>query len=153
MLDDYIPKTELGKIFRRSYIRYADDFFVLCESEEDCIKCKDLLREILKPRGLEVSEEKTHIRNITEGFDFVGCNIKCYACNINVPAKRGEKYLGYKTLITPSKSSLKKYKGKLKIIFKECCGHEVNALIFKLNPIIRGWSNYFKPFSGRKSFE
>jgi RNA-directed DNA polymerase len=48
---------------------------------------------------------------------------------------------------------LKKYKEKLKEIFKEYRGHEVNALIQKLNPIIRGWVNYFRPFCSRKSFE
>lgn len=149
VLYDYVGKGNQ----RRAYIRYADDFVVLCESQEDCKSVNIKLNSILKERGLELSEEKTNIRHILDGFDFLGYTIRCYKCNINLPGQRKLKQSGYKILITPSASSLKKYKEKLKLIFKEYRSNETGVLISKINPIIRGWSNYFKPYSSRKSFE
>jgi RNA-directed DNA polymerase len=61
-------------------VRYADDFVVFCESQEDALHVKD---EILPPwlaeRGLTLSAEKTRIVHLTEGFDFLGVNVRHYA--------------------------------------------------------------------------
>ena len=112
VLDDYVGKGAS----RRSFIKYADDFVVLCESKEDCLEVKKKLDLILKERGsslsidrgLEISEEKRHIRTIEEGSDFLGYTIKCSKWNINVPGERDSKQPGYKVFIMPSNASLKK---------------------------------------------
>lgn len=79
------PKTYSYPI---SFIRYADDFLVLCQSEEDALLAKSRLVEILRTRGLKFSPEKTNIRHITEGFDFLGCHIQSFEMNINITGNK-----------------------------------------------------------------
>jgi RNA-directed DNA polymerase len=66
-------------IGKRMVVRYADDFVVFCETKEDAEKVKDeILPTWLAARGLSMSSEKTRIVHVTEGFDFLGFNIKHY---------------------------------------------------------------------------
>lgn len=168
ILDDYKPRTslkipgipygpasaeKLNITHNMAYIRYRDDFVILCESQEDAEAAKLKVAERLKVRGLELSAEKTRIRHITDGFDFLGVNIKLYECNINIPGKRGEKIRGHKLLIKPSPTSVKKLREKLDLIFKSSRGLSVVTLIDKINPVIRGWVNYHRLFVSRKVFE
>ena len=60
----------------RAVVRYADDFVVFCESREDAERSSDILKEWLAIRGLHLSEEKTRIVHLTEGFDFLGFNVR-----------------------------------------------------------------------------
>jgi RNA-directed DNA polymerase len=108
-----------------------------------------------RSRGLELSEEKTRIRNVEDGFDFLGCNIRSCLGNYNVIVKGrvANKIYGNKLIIKPSKLSVKKYKEKLDTLFNESRGSSTLVLIKKLNPVIRGWVNYFKPYCSRKTFE
>src|SRR5262249_4313006 len=78
----------------RALVRYADDFVVLCESREDALRVKDkLLPPWLAERGLTLSEEKTRVVHLAEGFDFLGCTVRHY------PAPRTSR-TGQKLLIT-----------------------------------------------------
>jgi hypothetical protein len=64
---------------RHAVVRYADDFVVFCESREDALRVKDtLLPSWLAERGLTLSEEKTRVVHLTEGFDFLGCTVRHY---------------------------------------------------------------------------
>jgi RNA-directed DNA polymerase len=82
-------------------IRYADDFIVTANSKEILENMvKPLIEEFLSIRGLQLSLEKTKITHITEGFDFLGQNIRMFAKN--------------KLLMRPSKDSIKSVKSKLK---------------------------------------
>lgn len=121
----------------RAVVRYADDFVVFCESKEDAEKSRRTLDRMLVKRGLELSPEKTRIVHITEGFDFLGFNVRQY----ETPNSSRS---GYKLLTTPSKDSVKKVKAKLKEEWKNMVGAPVGAVIKRLNPIIRGWGNYFR---------
>ena len=56
----------------RTIVRYADDFVILTVSKEEAEKSKGLIQDWLKERGLKLSEEKTSIRHLTQGFDFLG---------------------------------------------------------------------------------
>lgn len=61
-------------------VRYADDFVVFCESKEDAIKVQEkILPRWLKERGLALSEEKTRIVHLKEGFDFLGFSVRACA--------------------------------------------------------------------------
>ncbi|MCC5667058.1 hypothetical protein LC653_25010 [Nostoc sp. CHAB 5784] len=86
--------------------------------------------------GLKLSEEKTEIVHMTQGFNFLGFNVRQYKDTF---AKTG-----YKLLIKPSKEAIKDIKCKLRQIWFEYKGLDVGAVIFKLNPIIRGWANYYR---------
>jgi RNA-directed DNA polymerase len=83
-----------------------------------------------------LSAQKTHIRHLTEGFDFLGFNIRHY------PAPQSSRS-GYKLLIKPSRSALQQMRQKLKGLWRTHVGSPTVALINAMNPLIRGWSQYF----------
>jgi len=121
----------------RAVVRYADDFVVFCESKEDAEQVEISLKEWLSKRGLSLSQEKTRITHLTEGFDFLGFNIRHY----KTPQTSKS---GYKLLIKPSKESVKAIREKLRVEWQKGCGSNAIALIKRLNPIVRGWANYFR---------
>lgn len=152
VLNDYVSK-KFTKIGRRSFIRYADDFIILVESKEDAIRVKESLPKLLSTRGLKPNYDKTKISHITNGIDFLGVNIKAYACKIKTTIKSQEKIDGFKILIKPSKKSILKIKTKLRTVFLAHKGKDARTLIANVNPVIKSWGNYFRPFVSRKAFE
>lgn len=128
----------------RAIVRYADDFVIFCESKEDTLAAKKQINEWLNNRGLTISKEKTQIVHITEGFDFLGFNIRQY--------KVSNTKTGYKLLIKPSKDFVKKCRKDIKEIFLKNIGDTADNLIGKINPIIRGKANYMKPHVASETF-
>lgn len=117
-------RTHFNKL---NFVRYADDFIITGESPEFLRnKVLPIVKEFLTERGLQLSEEKTVITHIEDGFDFLGKNIR--------------KYNG-KLLIKPSKTSVKSFLGKVRSIIKSNKSTKQETLIRKLNPVIRGWVN------------
>jgi RNA-directed DNA polymerase len=108
-------------------IRYADDFVITGATKEVLEEAKGLMAEFLKDRGLTLSEEKTKIVHIEEGFDFLGWNVR--------------KYDG-KLLIKPAKRGVQTFLRKVRGIIKESKTAKQENLVRKLNPVIRGWANY-----------
>src|SRR6266516_456768 len=90
---------------KRAIVRYADDFVCFCETREDAEQVQKILVEWLKERGLTLSEEKTRIVHLTEGFDFLGFNVRQY------PAPQTSR-TGWKLLIKPSKQSIQEVQKK-----------------------------------------
>lgn len=132
----YRKGGEGSQLGRRTVVRYADDYAVFCESREDAEKVVETLTEWLKERGLILSSEKTRIVHLSEGFDFLGFNIRHY--------KTRTRKSGWKLLIRPSKESVKKIREKLRDKWHSLRGREVPKVLKELNPIIRGWANYFR---------
>jgi RNA-directed DNA polymerase len=132
-------------IGKRAVVRYADDFVCFCESREDAEQVQEILVEWLKERGLTLSEEKTRIVHLTEGFDFLGFNIRHY------PAPQTSR-TGWKLLIKPSKESVQDVQKKLKDQWNKAQGTTVQSVLAKLNPIIRGWANYFRTVVAKEIF-
>ena len=96
-------------------------------SEEIAKEIAELIKSFIKERGLELSEKKTLITHIDDGFDFLGWNFR--------------KYNG-KLLIKPSKKSIDKITEKISDVIKDGKAWNQEKLIGILNPIITGWSNY-----------
>ena len=117
-------------------VRYADDFVVLCHTKKEAEQAQEHLTKWLTIRGLTLSEEKTRIVHLTEGFDFLGWNFRHY----NVSDTKS----GYKLLIKPSKKSVQAIRDKLKGIWMGHRGKPVDVVIRRLNPVIRGWANYHR---------
>jgi len=130
---------------KRAVVRYADDFVVFCESQAEALHMKDkILPSWLAERGLTLSEEKTRVVHLTEGFDFLGFNVKHY------PVKTTR--TGYKLLIRPSKKSVNAVRQKMREAWLELKGHSIHTVLYRLNPIIRGWANYFRTGVSSKTF-
>ena len=128
----------------RALIRYADDFVIFAETREDAEAAQETIADWLRGRGLELSQEKTKIRHLKEGFDFLGFNIRIY------PERRTHKD---KLLITPSKDAIKAFRSRLKLEWQALRGHPADRVIRKLNPILRGWGNYFRTVVSTKTFQ
>ncbi len=130
---------------KRGLVRYADDFAVFCQSREDALTAKLELEEWLALRGLTFSEEKTKICHLSQGFNFLGFNIKQYSKPLTART-------GWKLLIKPSKESEQKIRSKIKDEWKALQGVNIQIVLAKLNPIIRGWANYFRVGIAKRSF-
>ena len=118
-------------------MRYSDNFIVTAKTKEIAEEAKELIKTFLKSKGLELSEEKTLITHINDGFDFLGWNFR--------------KYKG-KLFIKPSKKSLLKVTEKISKIIKKGTSWTQEALIKTLNPIITGWINYHQSVVAKETF-
>lgn len=128
-----------------SVVRYADDFVIMTDTKEEAERMYEKLKPYLLKRGLELAPEKTKVVHATEGFDFLGFNIRHYAT-----AK--EKGNLWKLLIKPSKKSIAKATNKIRACFEKNKGYSVAGLITELLPIIRGYANYWKTVSSKEIF-
>lgn len=141
-------------------IRYADDLIVVHQNLEIIQKCKTALIEWLKPMGLELKPSKTRIchslqnhNNEEAGFNFLGFNIRQYPVGKARSLRlRGGKTLGFKLTIKPSKEKVKQHLEKLKKVIQAHKSASQSALILKLNPIIRGWTNYYSTVVCKDTF-
>jgi RNA-directed DNA polymerase len=131
-------------------IRYADDFVILHENLSVVERCQEIIAEWLKSMGLELKPSKTrlaHTLNEHEGqkpgFDFLGFNVRQYPVGKYQSGKNNGTLLGFKTLIKPSKKKIKLYADSLRSVIKTHKAAPQEALISRLNPIIRGWANYY----------
>lgn len=118
-------------------IRYADDFVVTGPTRETLETIKTTIEEFLRERGLKLSQEKTKIVHIEEGFDFLGWNIR--------------KYDG-KLLIKPAKKNVQAFLRKVREIIKTAKTAKQETLIAQLNPVIRGWANYHRNQVAKETF-
>lgn len=117
---------------------YADDFIITGASKEVLeTKVKPVVESFLKERGLELSQEKTRITHIDDGFDFLGTNVR--------------KYKG-KCIIKPSKKSVKSFLANIRESIKSNPMAKTENLIHLLNPKIRGWANHFRYSCAKKTF-
>jgi len=133
-------------VSRRAVVRYADDFVVFCESKEDAETVVQILTDWLSKRGLALSPEKTRIVHLTEGFDFLGFNIRHYKAPQTTRT-------GWKLLIKPSKQSVQHIRQKVRDEWHHSQGANVGAAITRLNPIIRGEANYFRIAVASETFQ
>lgn len=121
-----------------SVVRYADDFVVTAPSKE-VLEGYVIPRitEFLKQRGLELSEAKTRIVHIDEGFDFLGFTVR--------------RFKG--TLLTkPAKDKVLRHLRSIKTYLKNHEQTPAGQVIRDLNPVIRGWANYYRHCAASETF-
>ncbi len=120
------------------FVRYADDFIVTGANRQLLEqKVTPAQTAFLQPRGLELSEQKTVITPIQEGFDFLGHTVRKY---------------GDKLLITPAKSKVKILRQKISRKIQSALGLSQEALLRQLNPLLRGWANYYRNGAAKETF-
>jgi RNA-directed DNA polymerase len=134
-LRERYPKTTVKGIAAKvNFVRYADDFIVTAASKELLEQeIKPLIEAFMRERGLELSPEKTCVTHITDGFDFLGQNVRKY--------KTGKQH---KLLIKPAQKNVHAHLEKIRDIIKKNQTLSAGRLILLLNPIIRGWAQYHR---------
>lgn len=131
---------------KRALVRYADDFVIFAESRKDAEAARGEVAAWLTERGLGLSEEKTRIVHLSDGFDFLGFNVRQY------PAPTTSRS-GWKLLIKPSKEATEKFRRRMKAEWLALQGHNVARVTSVLNPILRGWANYYRGAVSKETFE
>jgi RNA-directed DNA polymerase len=119
-------------------VRYADDFIITGDSRERLEgEVRPLVERFLNERGLELSPEKTRVTHVTEGFDFLGHNLR---------------QLSGRLLVSPSKKNVKAFLEKVRGIIRSSGSESQELLVRKLNPVILGWANYHRYTSPSRAF-
>ena len=137
----YIPFGKLAgdtKAGSPVLIRYADDMVALCHSQQQAAQVKAQLAAWLAPRGLAFNEDKTRIAHLSEGFDFLGFNVR--------------RYNNRKLLIKPSTAAIRRLRERLASEMRTLRGGNAMAVIATLNPVIRGWAAYYRGVVSSKVF-
>src|SRR3989442_356590 len=139
-------------------IRYADDFVVLHAEEGEVLKAQQLIAQWLQSIGLELKPSKTRLSHTLNdyqgnvGFTFLGFSIRQFPVGkTHTGASRG-KPLGFKTIITPSKEGVQRHVQALRTILQKSASLSQEELIDQLNPVIHGWSLYYRTVASKKRF-
>lgn len=142
-----------------SLIRYADDFVVMHKDLSRVLECKKIIEKWLKQIGLELNKSKTRISHTLHeyegnvGFDFLGFTIRQFTVGKHHSGKTAYKeLLGFKTIIKPSKDKIKAHIKSLADVIRKHRSSSQITLITKLNPIIRGWSNYYRAVCSKETY-
>ena len=124
-------------------VRYADDFIITGRSKEFLeSEVLPLVENFLQPRGLELSKEKTHITSIEKGFEFLGHRVRMvwdnrygFSPRVEIPKKK----------VLDIRYRIKQWTTRKNATWP------LAKLLRKLNPILRGWSNFYRFCSGAKT--
>jgi RNA-directed DNA polymerase len=157
VLDEHLVKAweEMGDFNARAsrrrkglatyrVIRYADDFVVMVAGTRAHAEgLRDEVAGVLAPMGLRLSEEKTRVVHIDEGFDFLGWHIQR-------KEKRGttKRYV----YTYPSKKALLAVCDRVRAVTQGSQHLTLTELLERINPILRGWTNYFKHGVSKATF-
>lgn len=126
-------------------VRYADDFVVMVNgTREHADGLRDEVAAVLAPIGLRLSEEKTKVVHIDEGFDFLGFRIQRQQ-------KRGS---GKSFVYTyPSAKAVASVKAKVRTMTRGATNQPLAVLCYRLAPVLRGWANYFRHGASKSTFD
>ena len=135
-------------------VRYADDFVVMCATRSACEQAEKRARDVLARLGLELHPDKTRRVDLSwgkEGFDFLGCHLRK---RMSGPIWERSRKRVYFLQRWPAQRSMKRVRQRV----KELTGRhrngvkDVRVLIRDLNPVLRGWGNYFRTGNAAEKF-
>lgn len=129
--------TRRVKTKKYGFTRYGDDFLVSAATREDIEAIKPILAEWLSIRGLTLSEEKTSIVPIEQGVNFLGFHIR---------------HFGGRCFTLPQKDKVLRFLKDVRAWLKTHRTVKPEAVISHLNPILRGWGNYYKHSASKRVF-
>ena len=133
-------------------VRYADDFVILCSTQAQADAALELARQLMGELGLELHPDKTKVvdlREGREGFDFLGCHFHARVSGRLLERGIRRYYLHR----WPSQRSMKRLREKVKALTsRKRVGMNLPEIIGLLNPILRGWGNYFRTGNAAHKF-
>jgi group II intron reverse transcriptase/maturase len=126
-------------------VRYADDFVVMCRTKADMERAEQRVRQVLAWLGLELHPDKTRQVDLSggrEGFDFLGCHLHK---RMSGPIWERSRKRVYYLHRWPSQRSMKRIRTRIReLVPRGRCHEDLRAVIADLNPVLRGWGEYFR---------
>jgi RNA-directed DNA polymerase len=134
-------------------VRYADDFVVMCATRAACEQAEQRVRVILARLGLELHPEKTRrveLYDGKEGFDFLGCHLHKRLSGRIWEQERKRRYYLHRW---PSQRAMVRIRQRVKELTPSSrCHADLRVVIGDLNPVLRGWGNYFRTGNAAQRF-
>ena len=134
-------------------VRYADDFVVMCRTRKQCEQAEERIKTILTRLGLELHPEKTRRVELLqgkEGFDFLGCHLHKRLSGKLWETKGLRLYYLQRW---PSQRSMQRVRQRVRDLTpKSRCHADIRNVIGDLNPLLRGWGQYFRTGNAAQCF-
>jgi RNA-directed DNA polymerase len=135
-------------------VRYADDLVILCRTRAACEEAEQRVRGVLARLGLELHPEKTRKVDLSwgkEGFDFLGCHLHKRLSGRIWEQQRKKRYYLQRW---PSKRAMKRVRQRIKELTpRSRCHVDIREIIARINPVLRGWGNYFSTGNAAIKFQ
>jgi len=134
-------------------VRYCDDFVVLCKTEKDCREAERRVRKVLRELKLELHPDKTRRVDLgwgKQGVDFLGCHLRKRFSGPRWEKTRKRVYFLQRW---PSMRSMKRIRQRVKDMTRRSrCHMDPRDLIAEVNPVLRGWGQYFRTGNAADKF-
>jgi group II intron reverse transcriptase/maturase len=134
-------------------VRYADDFVVMCRTAKECEEAERRVRIILERLKLELHPDKTRRVDLSwgkTGFDFLGCHLRK---RLSGPIWEQQRKRVYYLQRWPSQRSMKRVRQRVKELTPRArCHDDIREVIADVNPVLRGWGNYFRTGNASNQF-
>jgi group II intron reverse transcriptase/maturase len=126
-------------------VRYADDFVVMCRTRAAVEEAQQRVSGVLTRLGLELHPEKTRVVDLSwghEGFDFLGCHLRK---RLSGPIWERQRKRVYFLQRWPSQRAMRRVRTRIRELTpRACCHEDLRAVIARVNPVVRGWGQYFR---------
>ena len=134
-------------------VRYCDDFVVMCRTAKNCEQAEARIRVILRRLGLELHPDKTRrveLYDGKQGFDFLGCHLHKRLSGRMWEQRRKRLYFLHRW---PSRRSMQRVRVRVRELTpRGRCHADLRLVIADLNPVLRGWGNYFRTGNAATQF-
>jgi len=133
--------------------RWADDFVVLCKTREEAQRALTMAEQFLREElGVQLHPQKTRIVHISQGFEFLGYKVK-RGRGYRLPAhqRRGQP-TPQNLYAVPREKSVKRFQDRVRSLTRRKAPIRLWELMARLNPVIRGWGNFYRKAHVRRLF-
>jgi group II intron reverse transcriptase/maturase len=134
-------------------VRYADDFVVMCDTKAQVEEARRRIEQVLARLGLELHAEKTRLVDLSrgrEGFDFLGCHLRKRMSGPIWERSRQRVYFLHRR---PSQRALRRVRERVRdLTHRRRCHADLRVVIADLNPVLRGWGQYFRTGNAAHQF-
>lgn len=132
--------------------RFADDWVIVCRSKKEAEQALEQARQVLQRLGLKIHPDKTRITHVKWGFEFLGYKVKQGKGLTLNQKKIKSKINKYNLYAYPKDKSIKRFMEQIRERTKRKIPLTIKELIDNINPVIRGWGNYYRKAHVRKIF-